>query len=360
MNRILTYTQAIREALDQSMERDKSVFVIGLGVSYPNGADGTTKGLAEKYPGRALDMPCSESSGTGLCLGAALTGMRPVIVHGRVEFSLFAFDQIVTQAAKWNYMFGGGSPLPLVIRVAVGRQWGNGPQHTQALHSVFGHIPGLKVVIPSTPRSAKGLLNASIVDNNPVIFMEHRWLYGVSEYVPEEYYTEPLSLCKIVEQGKDITIVANSDTLLDAMRCSQVLREHGIEPEIIDLVSVNPVDYETILGSVKKTRRLLVADVGNKAYGIGSEIVSAVCEQMFDELLSPPLNIGAPQCPCPTSPSLTENYYPNAQTLVQHISRMFKVDIRYEVKMDFLQLHLPQEGQIETLVGEGTVNYQKG
>jgi pyruvate/2-oxoglutarate/acetoin dehydrogenase E1 component len=349
---MLTYTQAIKEATDQCMEREKSIFVIGLGVTYPNGADGTTKGLVDKYPDRVFDMPCSENAATGLCIGAALTGMRPILVHGRVEFALFGFDQIVTQAAKWNYMFGGGHSLPLVIRAAVGRQWGNGPQHTQVLHAIFGHIPGLKAVIPSTPSSAKGLLISSILDNNPVIFLEHRWLYNVTETVSAEFYAQHLGKCKIVKTGKDLTIVANSDTLIDAIKCIKVLKNYGIDPEIIDLVSVNPVDYETIISSVNKTGRIIVADVGNKACGIGSEIISNVCENALAHLLSPPVNIGAPHCPLPTSPAQTEIYYPTADTILQQISRMFGIKIKYDKCTDFYKLHMPLKENIDMLLIE--------
>lgn len=352
MNRVLTYTQAIKEATDQCMERDKSIFVIGLGVTYPNGADGTTKGLVEKYPDRVFDMPCSESAATGLCIGAAVTGMRPILVHGRVEFALFGFDQIVTQAAKWNYMFGGENPLPLVIRAAVGRQWGNGPQHTQALHSVFGHIPGLKAVIPSTPSSAKGLLISSILDNNPVIFLEHRWLYNVSESVSEQFYAQPLDTCRIIKPGKDITIVANSDMLIEAIHCIKILKYYGIDAEIIDLVSINPMDYNTIISSVKKTGRLVVADVGNKACGIGSEIISNVCEKSIVNLLSPPVDIGAPHCPLPTSPAQAENYYPTANTILHQISNMFDVKIKYDKCTDFYKLHMPLKENLDMLFME--------
>jgi pyruvate dehydrogenase E1 component beta subunit len=332
------------------MKRDDSVFVIGLGVTYPNGGDGTTAGLVDKYPDRVFDMPCSENAATGFCTGAALTGMRPILVHGRVEFALFAFDQIVTQAAKWNYMFGGDSPVPLVIRVAVGRRWGDAPQHTQVLHSIFGQVPGLKVVIPSTPRSAKGLLISSILDKNPVIFLEHRWLYNVKESVPEEYYTQPIDTCKIIEAGNDITVVANSDTLIEALRCNEILKNHGISAEIIDLVSVNPVDYDTIILSVKKTGRLIVLDVGTKACGIGSEIVSAVCEEAFNSLLAPPVNIAAPNCPCPMSPALTEAYYPTADTIIEHISQMFSIEIKYEKCTDFGKLHMPSDENLDLLL----------
>lgn len=334
------------------MERDKSVFVMGLGVTYPNGADGTTAGLVEKYPNRVFDMPCSENAATGLCNGAAYTGMRPILVHGRVEFAVFGFDQIVTQAAKWNYMFGGNSPLPLVIRISVGRRWGDGPQHTQVLHSLFGHVPGLKVVIPSTPHSAKGLMIASIEDNNPVIFLEHRWLYGISETVPEEYYSQPLDRCKVVKSGKDITIVANSDTLIEVIRCAKTLMAHKIDPEIIDLVSVNPIDHETIISSVKKTGRLMVLDVGTKACGLGSEIISQVCEKAFHHLKCPPINIATPDCPCPTSPSLTEKYYPTGGTVVDAVSQLFHRDIPFEKCTDFYKIHLPSNENLDPLLGQ--------
>jgi acetoin:2,6-dichlorophenolindophenol oxidoreductase subunit beta len=349
MSRVLSYTQAIQEATDQAMGRDRSVFVLGLGVTYPNGADGTTAGLAEKYPDRVFDMPCSENAATGMCNGAAHTGMRPILVHSRVEFGVFGFDQLVTQAAKWNYMFGGNSPLPLVVRMSVGRRWGDGPQHTQVLHSVFGHIPGLKVVIPSTPSAAKGLMIASIEDNNPVVFLEHRWLYDLKETVPEEYYSIPLDKCNVIREGKDVTIVANSDTLIEAMRCAEALTAKNINPEIIDLVSANPIDYDTIIASVKKTGRLMVLDVGTKSCGIGSEIISRVVEEAMSDLVCPPLNIAAPDVPCPTSPSLTEQYYPTAETIVSALGDMFGVNVEYEGTTDFRKIHLPSDENLDEL-----------
>ena len=347
-NSILTYTQSIKEATYQCMEQDESIFVIGLGVTYPNGGDGTTGGLVESYPNRVLDMPCSEGAATGICIGSALMGMRPILVHGRVEFALLGFDQIVTQAAKWNYLFR--SSVPIVIRASIGRRWGDGPQHTQVLHSVFGHIPGLKVVIPSTPRSAKGLLISSILDNNPVIFLEHRWLYNISETVPNSLYTQDIHLCQIVRYGSNLTIVANSDTLIDTLRCVPTLVQYGIEPEVIDLVSVNPIDYNTIISSVKKTGRILVIDTGTKTYGLGSEIISHICENIWDSLLSPPVNVGSKDCPCPTSTALSEHYYPTDVTIITEISRMFKIDIDYNKCQDFHKMHMPSNENIDGLL----------
>lgn len=355
MSRILTYVEAIQEALDQSMERDSSVFVMGLGATYAQGCDGTTAGLVDKYPGRVFDTPCSENATTGFCIGAAIAGMRPVIYHGRVEFALFAMDQIVTQAAKWNYMFGGKSPVPVVIRMAVGRRWGDGPQHTQVLHSMFAHVPGLKVVIPSTPRMAKGLMIAAIQDNNPVIFMEHRWLYGIRETVPEKPFSISLDSCRVIRPGRDVTMVVNSDTLYEALKTVNTLKMHDIDPEIIDLVSINPVDYKTIFESVRKTRRLMVLDVGTRAFGIGSEIISRVCEdeETYYKLGAHPVNISAPDCPCPMSPSLTENYYPTAATILDHIGKMsgfLHPKIKHKKCTDFYKIHMPPGDNLDELL----------
>lgn len=349
MSRILTYVEAIREALDQSMEKDEAVFLMGLGADKPGECDGTVKGLSVKYPGRVFDTPCSEDATTGFCTGAAIAGMRPIIYHGRVEFALFAFDQIVTQAAKWNYMFGGDSPVPAVYRISVGRRWGDAPQHTAVMHSVFGHIPGLKVVIPSTPWMAKGLLIAAIRDNNPVVFLEHRWLYGIKQHIPEEDYYFPLNKCITVKYGGELTIVAMGDTLIEAMRAVPMLKRNGISVEIIDLVSINPIDYETIILSVDKTRRLMVVDVGTKSCGVGSEIISRVCEEGLYRFESEPVNLAAPDCPCPMSPALTKGYYPTADTIIDAVETMFDLKIEHEKRTDFWELHMPPDLSVDEL-----------
>lgn len=349
MSRILTYVEAIREALDQSMERDESVFLMGLGADKPGECDGTVKGLSKKYPGRVFDTPCSEDATTGFCTGAAIAGMRPVIYHGRVEFALFAFDQIVTQAAKWNYMFGGDSPVPAVFRISVGRRWGDAPQHTAVMHSVFGHIPGLKVVIPSTPWMAKELLVAAIEDENPVVFLEHRWLYNIKESMLSHEYEYPLNRSLRIKEGSDLTIVAMADTLIDAMRAVPILQENGIDAEIIDLVSVNPFDHDMIIQSVIKTGRLLVADVGTRSYGVGSEIISTVCEKRLDILKAAPVNLAAPDCPCPMSPALTEKYYPTADTIIDAAGRMCGQKITRKKLYDFWQIHMPPDLDVDEL-----------
>jgi pyruvate/2-oxoglutarate/acetoin dehydrogenase E1 component len=271
--RIIKYTEALKEATEQALATDPSVFVVGLGVSYKNGADGTTAGLKALYPERILDVPVSEDAFTGMAVGAAIHGLRPIVHHGRVEFALFAADQIFTQSAKWNYMFGGGNPVPIVFRINVGRQWGNGPQHTQALYGLFGSALGLKVVIPSSPYMAKGLLTAAIRDNNPVVLLEPRWVFQTKQDVPEEPYELPLDRAHIVREGKDITVVAYGDGLVAAREALAYIGDE-VDVELIDLVSINPIDEETIHASLTKTGRLLTVDTTNASFSIGSEVAA--------------------------------------------------------------------------------------
>ncbi|MDO8482046.1 MAG: transketolase C-terminal domain-containing protein [bacterium] len=334
--RILKYTEALREAADQLLEKDPSVFVVGLGVSYKDGADGTTSGLAMKYPKRVLDVPVSENAFTGMAVGAALSGLRPIVHHGRVEFSMLAMDPIITQAAKWNYMFGGGNPVPITLRIAVGRQWGNGPQHTQSLYGLFGGTPGLKVVIPSTPRMAKGLLISAVRDNNPVIILESRWLYKVKQDVPEKMWGEPLDKAKVLKKGTSITVVAYGDGLVSALEAYDLVGKSA-SIELIDVVSINPIDYETITKSVAKTGRLLCVDTAPGAFSVGSEIIATVAKSIkFKEL---PLSISTPAVPCPTSTALTESYYPTKVDIANAVLRAVK---KPDIKrvLTFEELHL--------------------
>ncbi len=339
MSKLISFTEAIRQATEESMARDPSVIVMGLGVSYKNGADGTMGILKEQYPNRVWDTPVSEFCNTGVGVGAAVTGMRPIIHHARVEFGLFAIDQIVTQAAKWNYMFGGGNPVPIVFRLAVGRQWGNGPQHTQALYSLFGNVPGLKVVIPSSPKTAKGLLNSAVRDNNPVVYMEPRWLYGLKEEVSNFYYETPLDKARYIRRGNDITVVTYGDGVVDSIKAYDFLLTKGIQCEIIDLVSINPIDYDTVYESVKKTGRLLCFDTTNGVFNVGSEIIAKVCTNRFSSLTQRPEQLSTPNTPCPTSTSLTEIYYPTRVDIINRVLSMLGKD-GYDEKMTFDELHL--------------------
>ncbi|MEK7544050.1 MAG: transketolase C-terminal domain-containing protein [Patescibacteria group bacterium] len=309
--RKLTYAQAINEAQAIALTRDSSVFLIGEGVPDAKGIFGTTVGLADKFPGRVLDMPVAENGMTGICVGAAISGMRPIIVHARMDFTLMAFDAIANTAAKWFFMFGQQQSVPIVIRMIVGRGWGPGPQHAQSLQALYSHIPGLKVVMPTVPSDAKGLFLSAIADNNPVIFIEHRWLHGLTGDVPNGYYTVPIGTARIAQKGNDVTIVGASHMTIEAIRAAKALMGEGIHAEVVDLRSVRPLDRETILRSVKKTHRLIVADTGWKSFGIGAEIVAMVAESGI-RLAAPPLRIALPDLPTPTSSALAASYYPTS------------------------------------------------
>jgi pyruvate/2-oxoglutarate/acetoin dehydrogenase E1 component len=336
-SRIINYTQALREATEHALACDPSVFVVGLGVSYPNGADGTTAGLKIRYPERILDVPISEDAVTGMAVGAAIHGMRPIVHHGRVEFALFAADQIFTQAAKWNYMFGGGNPVPIVFRINVGRQWGNGPQHTQALYGLFGCALGLKVVIPSSPFMAKGLLAAAIRDNNPVVLLEPRWLFQTTEFVPEEPYELPLDKARIVSSGNDISVIAYGDGLQAAREALELVGD--VDVELIDLVSINPIDEEAIRISVTKTRRLLTVDTTNASFSVGSEILARALRMPID-FRTRPESLSCPDVPCPTSTSLTEDYYPTKVSIANAIRSQLGLSPAL-IALSFDELQLP-------------------
>ena len=345
LERIIKNSEAVREATDQVMELDSSVFVIGLGVSYKNGADGTTSGLKAKYPERVFDVPVSEGGFTGMAVGAAINGLHPIVHHGRVEFSYLAADQIFTQAAKWNYMFGGNNPVPIVFRIAVGRQWGNGPQHTQSPYSLFGNAIGLKVVIPSTPKMAKGLLVSALRDKNPVVILESRWIYNIKQDVPLEIFEEPLDKAQITKGGKDVSVVAYGDGYISALEAYGLVGSN-VSVELIDLVSLNPIDYETIYRSVKKTGKLICVDTTNAAFNVGSEIISKVAQNKDINLTEKPISLSCPNVPCPTSTALTEFYYPTKVDIANAILGIMKKP-GMEKKLSFEELHLAPNLTIE-------------
>ena len=313
----IKYSAAILQATDQLMALDPSVYIMGLGVPDPKGIFGTTLGLEEKYGSdRVLDMPTSENGMTGIAIGSALVGMRPIMTHQRVDFFILAFDQLINNAAKWHYMFGGQMSVPLVIRLIIGRGWGQGPQHSQTLHSYFAHVPGLKVVMPSNPYDAKGLLVSAVQDNNPVVYIEHRWLHNVHGEVPPELYAVPIGKAKVVTEGEDVTILACSHMTIEAYKAARFLQDEGISAEVVDLRSVKPLDKETILTSVRKTGRAIIADPDWKTCGFASEIVALIAEEAFGDLKAPPKRVAYPDSLSPTSWALSNHYYPTAKDIV--------------------------------------------
>lgn len=322
--RVLTYAAAINEGLRQCLDKYPEVFIVGEGVPDPSGIFGTTLGLQEKYGrARVMDMPVSENGLTGICIGAAISGLRPVMTHQRIDFSLLSFDQIVNCAAKWFYMFGGKRSVPIVIRMIIGRGWGQGAQHSQSLQSLYAHIPGLKVVMPTFPSDAKGMLISAVKDNNPVIFIEHRWLHQVTGDVPEGYYEANLNQAAVIKRGRDVTIICVSYMTIEGLKAARILKKENINAEIIDLRSLKPIDMKTIIKSLKKTGRVVITDTGVKYLGIGAEILAEILEYDRNILKASPIRISLPDLPTPTSFRLAENYYPTYKTMVEKILIMF-------------------------------------
>lgn len=315
--RKLTYNHAIREAQKQIMEKDNSIFIFGEGVDDATGIFGTSLDLA-KYFGkeRIFDIPLAENCFTGVAIGAALSGMKPIMVHQRMDFLYLSLDQIANHAAKWRYMLGGNGTVPLVIRSIIGRGWGEACQHTQSLQALFMHIPGLKVVMPSNPYDAKGLLISAINDPNPVIFIEHKKLRDSEGDVPEEIYEIPLGKGKIVRKGKDITIVATSLMVKEALVAAQDLEKEGIDIEIIDPRTLVPLDKNIIIESVKKTGKLIIADTGWKTCGVCAEISAVVSEEAFNYLKAPIKRISIKNVPTPSSPVLEKEFYPTKEDII--------------------------------------------
>lgn len=324
MTRELKFSQAINEATDLCLAADPSVYLMGLHVpTDPKGIFGSTLGLQQKYgPERVMDMPTSENGMTGVAIGSALVGMRPIMVHQRVEFALLAMEQIINQAANWYYMFGGQAAMPLVIRMLIGRGWGQGPQHSQSLQAMFAHVPGLKVVMPATPHDAKGLLIAAVEDNNPVVYLEHRWLHNIFGPVPEGHYTVPIGKARTIRVGCDVTIVATSYMVLESLGAADLLAGDGIDAEVVDVRTLRPLDAESIIESVRKTGRLVAVDGGWRTLGFSAEVLALAAEQAHEALKAGPKRVAFPDLPSPSTPALAKHFYPRAVHIVNAVRTM--------------------------------------
>ncbi len=311
--RELKYSQALDEGLCQAMAWDPGVFVMGVGVDDPKGIFGTTLGALKQFgPTRVFDTPLAENGLTGVAIGAAIEGMRPVMVHARNDFLLLTMDQLVNHAAKWRYMCGGKLSVPLTVRAIIGRGWGQAAQHSQSLQSLFMHVPGLKLVMPSTPYDAKGLLIAAIEDESPVIVLEHRWLYDQTGPVPEEPYRVPLGKAAVVREGRDVSIVAISHMVVEAKKAAETLQHEGIDAEILDLRSLAPLDRAAVLDSATKTGRVVVADHAWRTCGASAEIAAMVAEHAFEALRAPVRRVTLKDSPTPCAAPLEKLYYPGA------------------------------------------------
>lgn len=317
--RLIRYVDALREAFEQEMARDERVFLFGLDVDDHKGIQGSTVGLVEKFgKHRVFGTPLSEDAMSGFAIGAAMAGLRPIHVHIRMDFMLLCMNQLVNMAAKSHYMYNGQVNVPLVVRTMIGRSWGQGGQHSQALHSMFMHVPGLKVVAPSNAHDAKGIMISSIRDNNPVVFIEHRLLYATEGYVNPNSYEVPIGKARIMSAGTDITILAISHMVTEALRAKQHLLQAGIHAEVIDPISLRPFDIETLIHSLRKTGKLLIVDNAWLTCGASSEIMAQVYEQLPEGLNGKPIKMarmGFADTTCPTTRPLEDLFYPNDRTI---------------------------------------------
>ena len=317
--RSLKYREALSEGLVQAMERNDSIFVTGIAVDYSSGIFGsTTEALKRFGPKRVFDAPAMENALAGIAIGAAAMGKRPVIVHPRADFAFLALDQLINLAAKWKYMFGGrAGSVPLVVRAIIGRGWGQGATHSQSLQSIFAHFPGIAVLMPASAHDAKGLTTAALAADHPSIILEYRSLYETEGPVPEDYFCEEIGRARVVREGRDVTIVATSQMVLEATVAAGTLAEMGIDVEIIDPRSIRPLDEATIVSSVRKTGRLIVVDTSWELCGFASEVAALAAEKAFSALKAPVRRITLPNCPAPVSSSLEAAFYPKASTIIK-------------------------------------------
>lgn len=319
----MTFAQALNNAHKLEMQRDPNIYVAGEDVGVYGGIFGVTGGLLDQFGDkRVRDTPITESAIIGTAVGAAAAGLRPVIELMFVDFIGVALDQLYNQAAKMKYMFGGKAKLPITLRTTCGAGMGAAAQHSQCLEAWFMHIPGLKVVMPSTPYDAKGLLISAIRDDNPVVFLEHKMLYGTQGEVPEESYAIPLGKADVKREGQDITVVATAMMVGRALSAAEKLAGNGISLEVVDPRTLSPLDEQTILNSVKKTHRLLIVHEEVKFAGSGAEIAAMVAEKAFDYLDAPIVRIGAPFTPVPFSPPLEQEFIPSEEKIIQAAKKM--------------------------------------
>ena len=323
--RLVSYIQALRETFDQILRSNDRTFIMGQGVDDPFGMFGTTLDLHKKFGrDRVFDTPLAEEGMMGVAAGAALAGMRPIYMHNRPDFLLVAMNQLVNHASKWSYMFGGKINVPLVIWACVGRGWGSGAQHSQSLHGLFMHVPGLKLVMPSNPYDSKGLLTSAVLDPNPVLIIEHRWALKHKGYVPENLYTIPFGKGVVKKEGTDVTVVAVSYMVIEALRAHENLLKDKISIEVIDPRTLKPLDEDIIVSSVKKTGRLIIADPDWKTTGASAEIAAIVSEKCASSLKAPVIRVCMPDVPTPSCHSLENAFYPSEKDITKAVKEILK------------------------------------
>ena len=319
-----TYISLLNQAFDESLADSSKVMLFGLGVGDIGAVFGSTVNLQSKYGSeRVFEIPLSENAVTGMALGLAIKGFRPVMMHQRADFSFTSAEQIINQIAKTSYMSGDVYKVPLVIRMIVGRGWGQGPTHAQSPHAIFSHVPGLQVVAPATPADGYYLMKQSIASDNPVVFIEHRWLHQTTENLLENKGIPNLSEAKIMKSGKDLTLISLSYGVIECIKIAEVLSEFNIDVEVINLRSLQPWDKQTVLRSVEKTKNVMILDTGHIEFGLTGEISFTIYSELFGLLLNPILRFGLPMEPTPSSAALALNHYPAIERMLEDIKAHF-------------------------------------
>lgn len=323
--RELTYREAIVETLDIALGKDPRTFLLGEDIGYYGGLFQATQGLMNKYgEDRVMDSPISETAILGAGIGSAIVGMRPIVEIMNIDFLPVCLDQLVNQAAKMRYMFGGKMKIPLVVRCTCGAGRGGAAHHAQATHAAFMHFPGIKIVIPSNPHDAKGLLLTAIEDENPVLFIEDKMMYNLKGEVPEGYYTVPFGRASVRREGKDLTIVATLRMVHKALAVAQEMEAEGVSIEVVDPRTLCPLDKETIIDSFKKTGKMIIVDEGNRIGNFGSEVASIIAEEAVEYIQAPILKVTAPHVPVPYSPVLEKYYIPNEEGIKKAVHKVLE------------------------------------
>ncbi len=342
MNRQINYCQAISEALVQGMEANPNVFLFGLGVNDCRGIFATTIEAAKRFgAARVFDVPSCENALTGIAIGAALNGKHPILVHARNDFMFLALDQMINNAAKWKYIYAGKSTVGMTIRAIIGKGWGQGPTHSQNLQAIFAHFPGLIVAAPSNAYDIKGITLEALNHKSPVVIIEHRSLYYFNMAVPQEPYRLAFGKARVCCQGKDVTVVATSSMVPEALRAARILSEFGIELEVIDPVTIQPLDEQSILTSVQKTGRLICADGDWLNCSFASEVAARVADKAFHDLKAPIKRIGWPECPAPVSKALEDAFHPTHKNIIRAVLEI----------LDKSQIFIPDVEIKDTFVG---------
>ncbi len=334
--RVCRYVEALCEGVVQEMERDPRVFLFGLDVDDHKAIQGSTRGLQRRFGNeRVFNTPLSEDSMTGVAIGAAMAGLRPIHVHIRMDFVMLCMNQLVNMASKAHYMYGGNVKVPMVVRCMIGKSWGQGAQHSQGLHSLFMHIPGLKVVAPSNAHDAKGCMIAAIRDDNPVIFVEHRLLYSTEAYVPEESFVVQPGKSRVITHGDDITVVGISNMVMECLRAQEMLVDEGVHAEVIDPIWLSPLDAATIIASARRTGKLLIVDNAWLNCGASAEIAARVAESGGGIQIA---RMGFAPTSCPPSPTLEHEFYPNPATIAARIHEMVRPSVVWKPDQDRAKL----------------------